>query len=69
MTTKKELIELEHKYKMQEIQAEKEAKLETEAKRFDFSCQIQRIKNADIKRSRERKVSQDFLNSFPNKSN
>jgi len=67
MVTKKDLIELEHKFKMQEIKAEKESRLEVEDKRFDYSCQLQRIKNADIKRARERRLNEGFLNSFPNK--
>ena len=66
MMTKKDLIDLEHKYKMQEIKLERDARLEVEAKKFDYSCQLQRIRNADIKRARERRSNENFLKSFSN---
>ena len=51
---KRELIELEHRYKMQEIETEFQRKLE-----------IQRIRSAEIKRTIERKSDMDFMKGYP----
>lgn len=50
---KKELIELEHKYKTQEIELEFQRKLE-----------IQRIRSAEIKRTIDRKSDINFMNNY-----
>ena len=55
MKNKEELIELEHKFRMQEIEERHKREIETEKMKFDFACQIQRIKNADIRRTIESK--------------
>lgn len=55
MDKQKELIELEHKYKMEEIETERKAQLEVENIRFDHQKQLQRLKRADIARSIEMK--------------
>ena len=51
----KELIELEHKYRMEEIETKRKADIEVEKMKFDFTKQIQRIKSADIQRTMQRK--------------
>lgn len=43
-----ELIELAHKYRMQEIEAEKNAKLEVENVRHEYELGIIRFKKASI---------------------
>ena len=55
MKNKEELIELEHKFRMQEIEERRKGEIEVEKMKFDFACQIQRIKNADIRRTIESK--------------
>jgi hypothetical protein len=50
---KKELIELEHKYRIQEIELE-----------FERKKEVQRIKSAEIKRTMERKSDIGFMNTY-----
>jgi hypothetical protein len=47
---KKQLIELNHKYKMEEIIFEKECRIKAEKIKHEFDMETQRIKNADISR-------------------
>ena len=49
------LIELEHKYKMEEIVFKHKCETELENLKFNHYCQNQRIKSAEIKRTIERK--------------
>lgn len=51
----KELIELKHKYRMEEITEEKKAKKEAEDCRHQHDLALQRIRSAEIKRSIEQK--------------
>lgn len=51
---RKELIELEHKYKMEEINH-----------RFQRELELQRIKGAEIKKSIERKEAMKYMRSYP----
>lgn len=51
---RKSLIELEHKYKMEEIEKEFQRKLE-----------VQRIRSAEIKRTIERKSDMNFMEDYP----
>lgn len=48
MTSEKDLIELAHKYKMEEITAEKEARLEIEKVRHENALGEVRFKRASI---------------------
>jgi hypothetical protein len=50
---RKSLIELEHKYKMEEIEKEFQRKLE-----------VQRIRSAEIKRTIERKSDMNFMEDY-----
>ena len=50
---KKELLELEHRYKMEEIEF-----------KFQKELELQRIKTAEIKRTIERKKDLNFMNSY-----
>ena len=52
----KKLEELRHKHKMKEIETEYDRKLKSEKAKFDFECQVQRIKAAEIRRSQERRM-------------
>jgi len=47
----KELEELRHKNRLEEIEAERKAKLEVEKAKFDYQLSIHRLKRADIKRT------------------
>lgn len=64
MKNKEELIELEHKFRMQEIEERHKREIETEKMKFDFACQIQRIKNADIRRTIESKENRRHMESY-----
>lgn len=55
---RKELIELEHKYRMEEIEREFQRKLE-----------VQRIRSAEIKRTIERKSDINFIEGYSNERN
>lgn len=48
----KELIKFEHECRMKEIEAKKKAEIEVENLKFDHSLQLQRIRNADIMRTK-----------------
>ena len=51
----KELIELEHKYRMEEIQFKKMCEMEVLTFRYENELKVHRIKSADIRRSQERR--------------
>ena len=51
----KELIELEHKYKMEEIEAEKKAKIEIEKIKFDYVIMAQKMRSEGIRKTQQRK--------------
>ena len=55
--------EIRHKNKMKEIEAEKQAKIEVENLKFDYSLQLQRIRSAEIKRSIDRNQWKGFSES------
>jgi len=46
------LENLRHKNRMEEIESERKAKLEVEAVKFDYFKQLQRIKSAEIFRTK-----------------
>jgi len=46
----KGLIELQHKYKMEELEFEKKCRIEVERRKHEYELETQRIKNADIGR-------------------
>lgn len=52
----KELIELEHKYRMEEIEAKKKAEIEALTFRYENELKVLRIRTAEIKRSQERRL-------------
>lgn len=52
---KKELIELSHKYRMEEVESERKARIETETLRFNNQMSIHRLKRADVRRAIESK--------------
>jgi hypothetical protein len=47
----KELIELAHKYKMEELEFERKCRLDVERIKHENELETHRIKNADIQRS------------------
>lgn len=51
----KELIELEHKFKLEEIRERKNAELEVEKFKFEKQLELQRIRSAEIKKTIEKK--------------
>jgi hypothetical protein len=51
----KELIELQHKYKMEEIEFKKKSEIEVEALKHNNQLELQRIRNASIERNILRK--------------
>ena len=55
MKQDKELIELEHKYKMEEIEAERVAKLEVHKNEHENKMAEIRLKNANIQRTIQEK--------------
>jgi hypothetical protein len=65
MSNKEQSLEqLRHKNRMAEIEAEKLAKIEVEKVRFDYACQLQRIKNADIKRTIAKRENKNFAENY-----
>ncbi|MCM8786841.1 MAG: hypothetical protein NC935_02175 [Candidatus Omnitrophica bacterium] len=62
--TERELIELEHKFRMEEIEAEKKAQIEIENLKFDHQLQLQRIKSAEIRKTIQEKQNLRFLDEF-----
>jgi len=52
----KELEELRHKNRMEEIDVETKSRKELEAIKFDYQMQLQRIRTAEIRKSQERKI-------------
>jgi len=52
----KELEEIRHKNRMEEIEAEKQAKLEVEKAKYDYKLSLHRLKRADIKRTIQEKA-------------
>ena len=51
----KELIELKHKYRLEEIAVELKAKIEAENFKHNHDLVLQRIRSAEIRRSIEQK--------------
>jgi len=49
----KEITELKHKYKLEEIEAERKAKLEVEKMKHEDEMGAIRLKNANIRRTME----------------
>jgi DNA-binding transcriptional regulator YiaG len=47
----KNLLELEHKFRMEEIEAERKAKMEVEKYKLECLKEMQRIKSAEIRKS------------------
>ena len=62
--TAKELIELKHKYSMEEIETRRKAELEIENIKFDHQLQLTRIKSAEIKKTIDRKQDKRFMESY-----
>jgi hypothetical protein len=60
----KELIELEHKYRMEEIEAKRKADLEVEKTKFDYQLQVQRIRSAEIRKNIDKKINENFANKY-----
>ena len=58
---KKELIELAHKYKMEEIEVEKKSRTGIERLKHDYDMEMQRIKSTEIKRTIQRKSDINFM--------
>jgi len=52
-----ELEKLRHKHRMLEIETEMNSKIRHEKLKFDLSCQLQRIRNADITRQVHNKAA------------
>lgn len=61
----KTLLEIEHKFQMEEIKAKLDAKKEVENLKFDQQMQLQRFRSAVIKNTLDRKRSKDFIESYP----
>lgn len=57
----KELIELSHKYKMEEIEFEQKSRIETERLKHKFDLETQRIKSSEIKRTIQRQSDIKFM--------
>jgi hypothetical protein len=55
MNKQKELLDYEHELKMKEIEARKQADIYIEKLKFDYPCQLQRIRNASIEKNILRK--------------
>lgn len=51
----KEMLELQHKFRMEEIKYELDCRKEAEKFKHELDLETQRIRNADIKRSLMRK--------------
>jgi|LGVF01.2.fsa_nt_gb hypothetical protein len=58
------LENLKHRHKVDEIDQEFARKKEMENIKFDHDLQLQRIKNADIKRTMDRKANRDFMEGY-----
>ena len=50
----KEIEDLRHNNKIEELELEKKLKLVAENIKFDHQCQLQRIRSAEIQRSQSR---------------
>ena len=50
-----ELEKLRHKNRIIEIKADLDARIKAEEIKFDLACQLQRIRNADIRRTIDRR--------------
>lgn len=60
----REIEELRHSFKMQEIEAETEGKLKVEKTHHDNEMERQRIKSAEIRKSIERKQDKHFMENY-----
>ncbi len=61
----KELIELKHKYAMEEIEAHKKAEIEIERLKHSNTLEAQRIKSAEIRKAIDRRENKQFAESYP----
>ena len=66
---RKELEELKHSNKMEEIKFEKECKLEVEKSHHEKEMERQRIKGAEIRKSQERRMNRNFMESYHKNGN
>ena len=57
-----DIEKLRHKNRMKEIEAEEQAKINVAKVKFDYDCQMQRIRSAEIRKTQHRK---DFRESYP----
>ena len=60
----KELIELSHKYKMEEIQFELDCKKDLERFKHEKELERGRIKSAEIRKTIERKGDLNFMRDY-----
>jgi hypothetical protein len=60
----KELEELKHKDRMEEIETESKLHKEVENLRFDHQMQLQRIKTAEINRTMNRREDRTFMRGY-----
>lgn len=63
----KELEELRHKNKIEEILLEFDRQKEMEGIRFDHQMQLQRIRSAEIRKTIERRSDRDFAEGYARK--
>jgi len=56
MTKTKELIDLEHKYRMEQIKYQFDLNIKLEQVKIDHQKEMQRIRSADIQRNQQRRA-------------
>jgi len=61
----KKLLEMEHKFRMEEIKAELDSRKEVENLKFDQQMQLQRFRSAAIKNTIDRKQNRSFMEEYP----
>ena len=60
----KKIIELAHKYKMEEIEFENKCKTDLEKLKHSNELETGRIKSAEIRKSMERKQNYEFARGY-----
>jgi len=57
----KEIEQLKHKNRMEEIETKRKAEIEVENLKFNHALELQRIKAAEIRKSIDRKQNKEFM--------
>jgi DNA polymerase III delta prime subunit len=63
----KELEELKHKDRMEQIEVEARLHKEVENLKFDHMIQLQRIKSAEIRKTIDRRGDREFMEGYAKK--